>query len=130
MIVKCPKCKSNKNVIKRGWRYNKGTGKVQKYQCKKCVYKFIVSINYHMRHRRNLIDKAINLRKEGNTYAQIAKKLRKKISRQTVNRWVIKYKDWKTKEMDIKFWSRGYWNKQFSKPVWVKGHYSTWKSQI
>jgi len=111
--MKCPICKLT-HITKRGFRYNKTTGKIQKYYCKDCDKKFIISINYRMRHRKSAIDKALQLRREGNSYSQVCEKMNIKISRKTIMKWVLKYKDWNTKEILIKKWCQGYWRKDFS----------------
>jgi transposase-like protein len=87
----CPKCKS-KNTIKRGKRYNLERGYTQKYGCKNCNYKFTPkNMEYRMRVSETKIKKAIELFNQGYSYSQIAKKI-KGVSRQTVGRWLNKYK--------------------------------------
>lgn len=87
----CPKCKS-KNTIKRGFRYNLERGITQKYGCKKCGNKFVPkTLEYRMRVSETKIKKAIELFNQGNSYSQIAKRV-KGVSRQTIGRWLKKYK--------------------------------------
>ena len=87
----CPKCKST-NTIKRGKRYNLERGYTQKYGCKDCGYKFTPKTKeYRMRVSETKINKAIELFNQGYSYSQIAKKV-KGVSRQTICRWLKKYK--------------------------------------
>jgi len=99
--LNCPKCKSNK-IIKRGFRYNLGRGKIQKYGCKSCGNKFSkANLDFYMRHSEVKISKAIKLFNEGFSYSQIAKKVGGNISRQTIGRWLKKYNVKKPKERII-----------------------------
>lgn len=94
---KCPKCKSNK-ITKRGFRYNLGRGKIQKYGCKNCGNKFSPNTkDFHMRNSEVKINKAIQLFNKGLSYSQIASQI-KGVSRQTIGRWLKKYKVPKPKE--------------------------------
>jgi len=98
---KCPKCKSNKAVVKRGFRYNLGRGKIQKYCCKSCGNKFSKSnMAFYMRNSEVKIKKAIELFNSGFSYSQIANKIRG-VSRQTIGRWLKKYNVKKPKERII-----------------------------
>ena len=88
---KCPKCKSS-NTIKRGKRKNLERGDTQRYGCKDCDYKFIPKTKeFRMRVSETKLNRAFELRHEGYSYSQIAKKI-KGVSRQTIGRWLKKYK--------------------------------------
>lgn len=78
-------------MTKRGFRYHKRRKKVQKYGCKNCKKKFSEpSVDFGMKNKKEVINKAIELRKKGLSYAQIQKEI-KIVSRQTICRWVKKY---------------------------------------
>jgi transposase-like protein len=95
--VVCPKCNS-KNLVKRGKRYNLERGKIQRYYCKDCDNKFTPrNMEYRMRVSEIKLKKAFELFNKGYSYSQIAKKI-KGVSRQTIGRWLQKYKIPKPKE--------------------------------
>jgi len=101
--IKIPACLycGSIDVTRRGWRYNKNK-KVQKYQCKNCNKKFSFNDNFqHMRSNADVILKAMELRKEGKTFAQIAQELGNNVTRQTVHHWIQKYQP-PTEEVTIK----------------------------
>lgn len=92
--MKCPKCK-NKNVIKRGKRYNK-SGKKQLYQCKSCEFTFMKKDGFEkMRYKKEDIVRAIHLHNEGLSLFQVQDHLWQhdgvKISRQGIGYWCRKY---------------------------------------
>ena len=88
---KCPNCES-REVIKRGMRYNQTNKVVQKYQCQSCNYKFSQYdlLDYRMRNKKELIERALELRKQGRTLAQISEEIGG-VTRQTINRWLQKF---------------------------------------
>lgn len=88
---KCPNCES-REVIKRGKRYNKTNKIVQKYQCQNCNYKFSQYdlLDYRMRNKREDIERALELRKQGKTLAQISNEIGG-VTRQTIHRWLQKF---------------------------------------
>ena len=87
MLNKCPKC-NHSQIIKRGGRESKNRGWIQRYTCKRCDYHFTDQGKcFRMRNRRWKIDKALEMRKQGNTYAQIAEAVGD-VSRTTVLRWI------------------------------------------
>lgn len=92
-IPPCFYCGSTK-VIRNGWRYNLNK-KVQKFKCLNCNHKFSFNDAFsRMRNNADIILKAMELRKEKKTFAQIADELKKdgtKVTRQTVHHWIQKY---------------------------------------
>ena len=98
---KCPKCNS-KDIKKGGKRKNLERGDTQRYWCKSCSYHFTPRDNeYRMRVSKGKLESAFRLRHQGFTYSQIAKKL-KGISRQTICKWMKKYKiPLKEREVEI-----------------------------
>lgn len=89
--IRCPKCNSW-NVIKHGTRKTMERGIIQRYGCKDCKWSFcIYGQDYRMRSNKNMINKALKLRKKGKTYSQIKEILNNKISRKTIGRWLDKF---------------------------------------
>jgi len=88
---KCPNCES-REVIKVGKRYNKTNRIVQKYRCQSCNYKFSQYnlLDYRMRNKRVNIERALELRKQGKTLAQISKDIGG-VTRQTIHKWLQKF---------------------------------------
>jgi len=99
----CQKCGSP-NVIKNGARPTQRRGEIQKFKCLDCKHRFSTdtSFGYGMRNNEETIKQALALRKEGNSLAQIAKKIGGGVSRQTVDRWLKKYNPLPTEEKIIK----------------------------
>ena len=92
--MKCPKCK-NKNVIKRGNRYNQ-SGVKQLYKCNECEFTFMKKNGFEkMRCKKEDIVRAIHLHNEGLSLFQIQDHLWQhdgiKISRQGIGYWCRKY---------------------------------------
>ena len=97
---KCPKCNS-KDIKKGGKRKNLERGDTQRYWCNSCGYHFTPkSDEYRMRVSKNKLEKAFELRHQGFTYSQIAKKMN--VSKPTICKWIKKYKiPLKEKEIEI-----------------------------
>ena len=92
--MKCPKCK-NKNVIKRGKRYN-NSGTKQLYLCNDCNFTFMKRDGFEkMRYNKKHIVRAIHLHNEGLSLFQIKDHLLQhdgiKVTRQAVGYWCKKY---------------------------------------
>lgn len=92
--MKCPKCK-NKNIIKRGKRYNK-SGTKQLYFCNKCKFTFMKRDGFEkMRYKKEDIVKAIHLHNEGLSLFQVKDYLWQhegiKVTRQAIGYWCRKY---------------------------------------
>jgi len=85
--VYCPPCTNcgSINVIRNGKRYAENKT-VQRFRCLECNKKFIFSDALRMRNPIDKIEKALKLRKEGLSFAQIANKV-KGVSRETIFRW-------------------------------------------
>lgn len=91
-IPNCPYCGSgSRNVIRRGLRKGKYKLK-QRYECHNCNKKFDEQ-DFFTRMRNSSADilKALELRKEGKTFSQIAELLGNKMTRQSVCKWMQKY---------------------------------------
>lgn len=93
----CPKCNSNKFVIKRGFRYNKSET-VQRYFCKKCGIKFSNRTVFKgMKNKIAAIVSALDLYFRGISLRQIAEHLELthgiKVSHGTIHNWVKRYVD-------------------------------------
>ncbi len=92
--MKCPKCK-NKNIIKRGKRYNKSNTK-QLYQCNKCNLTFMKQDGFErMRHNKKIIARAIHMHNDGLSLFQVQNHLWQhdgvKVTRKTISDWAKKY---------------------------------------
>ena len=92
--MKCPKCK-NKNIIKRGKRYNK-SGTKQLYFCNKCEFTFMKRDGFEkMRYKKEDIVRAFHLNNEGLSLCQVQDYLWQhegvKVTRQGVGYWCRKY---------------------------------------
>jgi len=109
--MKCLKCGidlEKYKPIKRGWRHNM-KGRIQKFQCKRCGYKFTkAGVAFRMRAPRWKILKAIELRDKGQTLAQIANQLGG-ISRQTVLSWIKDRRRLKNKTIIAERMIRGHY---------------------
>ena len=94
MTVSCPKCKS-KEIIKRGFRYNR-ICKKQKYRCSKCGVWFVEDDGFkRMRHKPKIISRAIHMHNDGMSFADVKNHLWQydgvKVSREAVRKWHKKY---------------------------------------
>jgi len=81
------------NVVKSGKRKTVARGDIQKYTCVDCKKKFSSYsswLDYKMRHSKEMIKKALDLRKKNLSLAQIRKKLGNKVSRPTISNWIKK----------------------------------------
>ena len=90
----CPKCK-NKDVVKRGKRYNK-IGVKQRFLCNKCKSLFIKKDGFErMRNKKRIIAKAIHLHNDGLSLFQVQNYLDQheetKVTRRTISQWIKKY---------------------------------------
>ena len=88
----CPHCKE-KNIKKDGLRTTEKRGKIQRYRCKLCNYRFVVDDGfYRMRNNENIITMSIDMyisnlssRKMRN---QLSRHLNTKISHMSILDWV------------------------------------------
>ena len=63
--VTCPKCTSN-NIKKDGKRKTENRGKIQRYRCKDCNFRFVIDDGfYRMRNNENKITAGIDLYYKG-----------------------------------------------------------------
>jgi transposase-like protein len=91
----CPNCK-DKNIKKDGVRTTEKRGKIQRYKCKLCNYRFVVDEGfYRMRNNENIISMSIDMyisnlssRKMRN---QLSRHLNTKISHMSILDWVRRY---------------------------------------
>ena len=92
--MKCLKCK-NKDVVKRGKRYNK-IGIKQLYLCGKCELTFMKHDGFErMRHKKKDIVRAISMHNDGMSLWDVKDHLWQhdgiKITRKTISDWGKKY---------------------------------------
>ena len=93
--ILCPHCKE-KNIKKDGLRKTEKRGKIQRYKCKLCNYRFVFDDGfYRMRNNENIITMSIDMyisnlssRKMRN---QIGRHLNTKISHMSILDWVRRY---------------------------------------
>jgi transposase-like protein len=91
----CPHCK-DKNIKKDGVRTTEKRGKIQRYKCKLCNYRFVVDDGfYRMRNNPSIITMSIDMyisnlssRKMRN---QLSRHLNTKISHMSILDWVRRY---------------------------------------
>ncbi len=91
----CPHCK-DKNIKKDGLRITEKRGKIQRYRCKLCNYRFVIDEGfYRMRNNENIITMSIDMyisnlssRKMRN---QLSRHLNTKISHMSILDWIRKY---------------------------------------
>ena len=91
----CPHCKE-KEIKKDGLRITERRGKIQRYRCKICNYRFVIDDGfYRMRNNENIITMSIDMyisnlssRKMRN---QLSRHLNTKISHMSILDWVRRY---------------------------------------
>jgi transposase-like protein len=86
------------NLIRHGGRKTKNRGWIQRYYCKDCKKSFTSKgdvLQYRMRHQKEIIEKALKLRLEGNSLRDIAKQIGVS-SHQAILRWLKKFQPPKT----------------------------------
>jgi len=91
----CPKCKKE-NTKKRGFRYTKNRGKIQRYYCKDCKCSFIKKDGfYRMRNNPKKITLSLDLFFRGLSTREVQNHLKAfyppNSDHSTILRWVIKY---------------------------------------
>jgi transposase-like protein len=92
----CSKCKSS-NIVKNGKRNNQ-SGKLQRYLCRDCKYRFIVNIGFeHSRKNPKIICAAIDLYFKGVSLRKVADHIKQfyevKIDNTSVLRWIQRFAD-------------------------------------
>ena len=90
----CGKCGSTETV-KNAWRANKG-GKVQRFVCKACGYRFVVNEGFlKMKNDGKIVCLALDLYFKGNSFREIADTLSQfygvEVQHSTIIRWLQKY---------------------------------------
>ena len=93
--LSCPNCKSEK-VIKRGLRKTENRGKIQRYSCKSCNYRFVKNDGFfRMRNHPKKITCAIDLFYRGVSTRKVQEHFQAfyphNSSNVSVYNWVIKY---------------------------------------
>lgn len=103
-VILCPKCKSNKNIIKRGKLYNR-SGVSQRYYCKDCDKKFSGKKSFrNMKHRADIIALSLDLYFRGLSLRGITQHLeiyyKTKVTHATIAYWIKKYVTLLNEHMD------------------------------
>jgi transposase-like protein len=92
--LSCPNCNS-KDVIKRGFRKTKGRGKIQRYGCNSCGYRFILDPFYRMRNNPQKITCALDLFYRGLSTREIQEHFKAffphNADHSTILRWIRKF---------------------------------------
>ncbi|MEW6063083.1 MAG: hypothetical protein AB1571_01800 [Nanoarchaeota archaeon] len=93
--VSCPKCSSNK-IKKDGKRRTQNRGKIQRYRCKECNFRFIIDDGfYRMRNHPNKITAGIDLYYKGVSLRKVQEHYQAfyptNSSHMSVYRWIVKY---------------------------------------
>ena len=75
-MVTCIFCKSSKDIVRAGFRYNK-SGKKQRYKCNNCKERFVPNDGFwKMKHKPEIIAEACSCRKRGMPYNEVSKHFR------------------------------------------------------
>lgn len=91
----CPKCGSNKQVTKRGFRYRR-EGPEQRYHCASCNFRFVNETAFKwMRTKSRVIASALDLYFRGLSLRQVQQHLQDsygiKVTHATIYNWLKKY---------------------------------------
>jgi len=91
----CPNCKS-KNIIKWTKRKTQNRGKLQRYKCKECSYRFVEDDGFfRMRNHPNKITCAIDLFYKGVSTRKVQEHFQAfyphNLSHKSIYKWVVKY---------------------------------------
>ena len=94
LFIVCELCRS-KDVMKKGFRYNK-TGKKQKHYCNKCNHWFVEDDGFkRMRFKPKIIVRAVHQYEDGLSLSKVKNHLNQhdytKVTRWTILKWVKKY---------------------------------------
>ena len=126
--VICKRCGSTK-VIKQGFRVNKN-GKVQRYKCKECGYKFVLKESgfHKMKNKPKIITLALDLYFKGISYRKIVDHLRQfygiKVSHVAIIKWVKKYTELMKRYVDsLMPQTSGIWHTD-EMAINIKGEYN------
>ena len=93
--VTCSKCSSNK-IKKDGKRKTQNRGKIQRYRCKECNFRFVIDDGfYRMRTNENKITAGIDLYYKGVSLRKVQEHFQAfyptNSSHMSVYRWIVKY---------------------------------------
>ena len=93
--VTCPKCSSNK-IKKDGKRKTENRGKIQRYRCKDCNFRFVIDEGfYRMRNHPNKITAGIDLYYKGVSLRKVQEHFQafytKNSSHVSVYNWILRY---------------------------------------
>ena len=93
--VSCSKCSSNK-IKKDGKRKTQNRGKIQRYKCKDCNFRFVIDNGfYRMRTNENKITAGIDLYYKGVSLRKVQEHFQAfyphNSSHMSVYRWIVKY---------------------------------------
>jgi len=93
--VSCPKCSSNK-IKKDGKRKTQNRGKIQRYRCRDCNFRFVIDDGfYRMRTSENKITAGIDLYYKGVSLRKVQEHFQAfyptNSSHMSVYRWIVKY---------------------------------------
>ena len=91
----CPKCNSNQTK-KDGKRKTQNRGKIQRYRCKECDFRFVIDDGfYRMRNSENKITAGIDLYYKGVSLRKMQEHFQAfyphNSSHMSVCRWIVKY---------------------------------------
>ncbi len=94
-IIICQRCKGS-NIKKDGVRKTKNRGKIQRYKCKDCSYRFSVDEGFwKMKNHEDKITACLNMYYAGMSLRKIQEHLQmftpKNCHYSTIYRWIIKY---------------------------------------
>lgn len=95
LLVVCEFCKSSKDIVRAGFRYNK-SGKKQRHKCNKCKSLFVVDDGFKkMKHKPEIIAEACSCYKRGMSLKDAKEHLIEyrdtNVSRKTILMWIRKY---------------------------------------
>src|SRR3989344_3446298 len=93
--VICPKCNSNQTK-KDGKRKTQNRGKIQRYRCKECDFRFVIDDGfYRMRNNENKVTAGIDLYYKGVSLRKVQEHFQAfyphNSSHMSVYRWIVKY---------------------------------------
>ncbi len=93
--VSCPKC-GGKNIKKDGLRKTEYRGKIQRYRCKECNFRFVLDEGfYRMRNHEKKITLCMDLYYKGVSFRKLQEHLQafypKNAHYSTIYRWIVKY---------------------------------------
>jgi len=92
----CPKCKSL-NLIKRGWRKTSIGDEKQRYMCKECNTRFVLSPIKNIKVNAKYVCLAMDSYYKGHSYRDISDQFKQfygiELHHETIRRWILKFGD-------------------------------------